>query len=272
MKINSLYKDFFKFLNKIPYSSSKWNVYLNLYYVPNKEFLDTYFSHFPLLNFSNLKERVEAIRISDYSFIKDLISFLSPERIIKEAYKKCKNIAPPPKEPDVYLFIGFFSPDAFVMDFKEKPIICFGLERFKDFKLLKLLFAHEYAHYLMNLTKKKIAEEEINELLISEGIGTYFSSIAFPEYKISDHFLFTKDIFNWCQANEDYLREIYCSGKYSSKELMSFYRIGNVELNLPPRVGKYLGYQAVKNYLAKNKDKKIKTLLCDHNLVLSLEL
>jgi len=273
MKINSLYKDFFKFLDRISYFSSKWDGYLKLYYLPNKEFLDTYFSHFTLLNFSNLKDRVESIRTSDYSLIKNLISINPPEKIIKDAYEKCKNIVPAPKTPQVYLFIGFFSPDAFVMEFKEKPVICFGLERFKDFKLLKLLFAHEYSHYLLNLGKRRVLRiERIKELLISEGIGTYFSSIVFPEYRIFDHFFFTKDLFNWCQENENYLRNIFCSGKYSSEELVNFYKIGNYELNLPPRAGKYLGYRAVKKYLEKNREKNIKILLSNPDLAFSIEL
>lgn len=138
---------------------------------------------------------------------------------------------------------------------------------------MKLLFAHEYSHYLLNLKRKKLSQQEkIKELLISEGIATYFSSIVFPEYRIFDHFFFTKDLFNWCQENENHLKNIFCSGKYSSEELIDFYKIGNYELNLPPRVGKYLGYKAIKKYLEKNREKSIKTLLHDPDSAFSIEL
>lgn len=273
MKIFSLYRDFFKFLKSLSSSSDKWSVYSTCYYKPHQEFLDNYFSHFPLVDSVSLKQRVERARASDYSWLRSLMSSAAPEKIIEDAYERCINIVPPKEEPEVYLFIGFFSPDGFVMDFRGKPAICFGLERFKDFRLLKILFAHEYAHFLLNLSDGEVPTEmELKWLLISEGIGTYFSKLAIPGYKLSDHFLFNRDRLNWCQANETRIREIYCSGRFSNQELIDFYFKGNLELNLPPRAGKYLGFLAVKKYLAQNKEKGMASLLSDKDLALSLEL
>lgn len=273
MNVHSLYKDFFQFLSRITSQSDKWALYNTHYYQLHQDFLDEYFSHFPLIDFSNLKERVEAIRPSDYSQQRSLVSVCPPEPIIKEAYEKCKNIVPPEKKPAVYLFIGFFSPDGFVIDFKGKPIICFGLERFKDFNLLKILFAHEYTHYLLNLSRGEVPEDKKYKwLLLSEGMGTYFSQLAFPKYKLPDHFLFRRDRLNWCQKNELYLREIYCSVKYSSRQLIDFYKNGNDELDLPPNTGKYLGFLAVKKYLDQHKYKDISSLLDDKKKILSLDL
>jgi hypothetical protein len=273
MKIFSLYRNFFRFLEKISSPSEQWQIYSAHYFQPHREFLEKYFSHFPLMNFSNLKQRVEAIKASDYSWLEHLIAVCSPEKIIKEAYKKCLRIVSPKEEPEVYLFIGFFSPDAFVMNFRGKPVICFGLERFKDFRLLRILFAHEYAHFLLNLSSGEVPEEKkLKWLLVSEGVGTYFSYLAFPNHKLSDHCLFSRDALNWCQANESSLREIYCSGRFSLQELFDFYAKGNSELNLPPRAAKYLGFQAVKRYLAQDSQKNIRTLLSDKNSALSLEL
>lgn len=273
MKVHSLYKDFFQFLSRITSQSDKWALYNAHYYQLHQDFLDRYFSHFPLIDFSNLKERVEAIRPSDYAQQISLISVCPPEPIIKEAYEKCKNIAPPEKEPSVYLLIGFFSPDGFVIDFKGKPIICFGLERFKNFNLLKMLFAHEYTHYLLNLSRGEVAEDKKYKwLLFSEGMGTYFSQLAFPEYKLPDHFLFRRDRLNWCQKNETYLREIYCSVKHSSQQLIDFYKNGNIELNLPSYAGKYLGFLAIKEYLEKHKNKEISSLLKDKKKIMSLKI
>ena len=273
MRIFSLYQDFFVFLEKITSDSSKWKIYLTHYFRPHKKFLESYFSHFPLINVSNLKQRVEKIKASDYSQLKNLISVCPPEKIINEAYEKCRSVFSSSKALEVYLFIGFFSPDAFVMNFRAKPVICFGLERFRDFRLLRILFSHEYAHFLLNLRRGEIPEDKkLKWLLISEGIATYFSSLAFPEYKIPDHFLLRRDTLNWCQANEDYLRDIYCSERYSSEELIDFFRKGNQELNIPPRAGKYLGFLAVRRYLDQNEEKNIASLFSDKNLALSLEL
>lgn len=273
MNVHSLYKDFFRFLSRITSQSDKWALYNAHYYQLHQDFLDRYFSHFPLIDFSNLKERVEAIRPSDYSQQRSLISVCPPEPIIKEACKRCTGIVPSNEKPAVYLFIGFFSPDGFVMDFEGKPIICFGLERFKDFNWLKILFAHEYAHYLLNLSRGEVPEDEkFKWLLLSEGIGTYFSRLAFPEYKLSDHFFFRRARLNWCQENEPYLREIYCSGKYTCLQLIDFYKNGNAELDLPPRAGKYLGFLAVKNYLGQHKNKDMSSLVHDKITILSLNL
>lgn len=41
------------------------------------------------------------------------------------------------------------------MNFRNKPAIFFDLERFKDFRLLRILFAQEYAHFLLNLNSEK---------------------------------------------------------------------------------------------------------------------
>lgn len=72
------------------------------------------------------------------------------------------------------MFVGFFSPDGFVMNYNKKPVICFGLERFKDFELLKNLFVHEYAHFLLNREGEEIpAEKKFQWLIISEGMAVY---------------------------------------------------------------------------------------------------
>jgi len=226
-----------------------------------------------LINFTNLKERVEAIKPSDYSVLTSLTSSCPPEKIVEDAYEGCVRIVPPKEEPSVYLIIGFFSPDGFVMEFRGKPVICFGLERFKDFRLFKILFAHEYAHYLLNLSRGEVPEKQkFKWLLLSEGIGTYFSLLAFPAYKLSDHFLFRRDRLNWCQENESHIRKIYCSEKYSSQKLIAFYKKGDPAQNLPARVGKYLGYIAVKKHFAQKTATDIGSLIYDKKTILSLKL
>lgn len=273
MKVFSLYRDFFKFLEKITSHKEKWNIYFSCYYQPHEDFFENYFSGFPLINIENIKQRVEAIKTSDYSRLKNLISVCNPEEIIKEAYEKCVKVVLSKEEPEVYLLIGFFSPDGFVMSYRGKPVICFGLERFKDFSLLRILFAHEYAHFLLNLSRGVVPEaKQLKWLLISEGLATHFSSLVFPDYKLSDHFFFRRDRLNWCQENESFLRGVYRSGKFSSKDLMEFYDKGNPDLNIPPRAAKYLGFKAVRRYLTQSKERNISLLLSDKKQALSLEL
>jgi hypothetical protein len=250
-----------------------WKAYQFMYYQPHLEFLRTYFTLFPLLDTSSLRERVEAIKMSDYSILRHLISVCPPERLVNEAYEKCSKILPPEEEPDVYLFIGFFSPDGFVMDYKKKPVICFGLERFKDFRLLKILFVHEYAHFLLNQGGEKIPEHKrFQWLIISEGVAVNLSLQTFPNRKLSDHLLFTNDKLNWCQKNESNMREKYFSRKLTSHELIDLYIQGDPNLDIPPRVGRYLGFQAVQKYVDHKAISGIKDLLSDRKKTLGLEL
>jgi hypothetical protein len=269
--IFSLFWDFFELLDQKSFPVEKWKTYRSLYYHPHREFLRTYFTHFPLLNTQSLRQRVEAIKISDYSTLRHLVSTCPPEKLIKEAYIKCINIKPPEEEPDVYLFIGFFSPDGFVMNYKKKPVICFGLERFKDFELLKILFAHEYAHFLLSQGKEEIPEEKrFQWLIISEGVAAYLSQRAFPNRKLSDHLLFTNDKLNWCQENESYIREKYFSGKLTPQELINLYTLGDSNLGILPRAGRYLGFQALKRYVHLRTEGGIQELLSDRNKALDM--
>jgi hypothetical protein len=273
LKIFSLYRDFFKFLDQKSFPAEKWKTYHFMYYQPHQEFLGTYFTHFPLLDTSSLRQRVEAIKMSDYSLLRHLISICPPERMVNEAYVRCKEIMPPEEEPDVYLFIGFFSPDGFVMNYKKKPVICFGLERFKDFELFKILFVHEYAHFLLNQEREEIPEEKgFQWLTISEGVAVYLSLQAFPDRKLSDHLLFTNDKLNWCQENESYMREKYFSGKLTSQELIDLYIQGDSKLDIPPRVGRYLGFRAVQKYVDHKATSGIKDLLSGRKKTMALEL
>ncbi len=271
MRIFSFYRDFFVFLERDFPPSKLWKAYSMIYVHPHQDFFETYFSHFPALDSLALKKRVERIRLSDYSWLRSLITQCPPEKIIEEAYERCYHLAPPPEEPDVYLIVGFFSPEGFVMNLRGRYVICFGLERFRDFRLLRILFAHEYGHFLLNLGRGEVPEEkELKWLLVSEGICTYFSYLVFPEQKISDHFLFPRDRLNWCQENEGYLRKLYNSGEYSNQELRNFYQWGDPGLDIPPRAGKYLGFRAVEKYVDQNKRKEITDLLIDKDIALSL--
>jgi hypothetical protein len=273
LKIFSLYRDFFEFLDQRSFPAEKWETYQFMYYQPHQEFLGTYFMHFPLLDTSSLRQRVEAIKKSDYSILRHLISVCPPEKMVNEAYMKCCKIMPPEEEPDIYLFIGFFSPDGFVMNYKKKPVICFGLERFKNFELLKILFVHEYAHYLLNQEREEIPKEKrFHWLIISEGMAVYLSHLAFPDRKLSDHLLFTNDKLNWCQRNESYMREKYLSRELTSQELIDLYIQGNDGFDIPPRVGRYLGFQAVQKYVDHDAKSGIKDLLSDRKKTLTLEL
>ncbi len=277
LRIFSLYRDFFGFLDKIPADpkprAKKWPLYLSAYYRPNRAFLDVYYSQSLLSDKTVLKGRVESVKLQDYAWLVDLCRQTPPEPIIAEAYEKCARLVPPPQRPEVHLLIGFFSPEGFVMHFRGRPVICYGLERFRDFRLLHVFFAHEYVHYLLNLGRANIPEQHSARwLLVTEGLATVFPTLVFPELELADSFLFRPGELSWCRDNEPFLRDVFCRGHYADRDLIGFYYRGNTQLGLPPRAGKYLGYQAVKNHLASHPEASLSSLLLDKRAVLSIDL
>lgn len=273
IKIFPLYKDFFHFIDKIPSCRDKWETYLSCYYHIHEDFFDAYFAMFPLLDLANLKERVEAAKVSDYSWLRHLVAVCNPEERVTEAFIKCVKLIPPKEEPDIYLFVGFFSPDGFVMNIGEKHVICFGLERFKDFRLLRILFAHEYIHYLLRLIHKEaLADTGFKGFLFSEGLATYFSSLVFPEYGLYDHLLLSRDTLNWCQVNKARIGEAYFGENYSPEESFVLYKMGNIDLGIPPRAGKYLAFLTAKSVVEKRYENRLELLLSDREAALSLGL
>jgi hypothetical protein len=273
MKIFSLYKDFFNFIDRIPSCSNKWETYLSHYCSVHKDFFDAYFAMFPLLDSENLQQRVEATKESDYSWLRHLVTVCKPEEIVAETYERCVELIAPQEEPDIYLFVGFFSPDGFVMNIGEKPVMCFGLERFKDFLLLRILFAHEYIHYLLRLNAGEVSEaKRFKWLLISEGLATYFSSLVFPEYDLVDHLLLSRDVLNWCQVNEALIKHAYFAESHSFEELVELYKKGNIDLGIPPRVGKFLAFLSVKSVVERRYNNRLELLISDREAALSLDL
>ena len=270
MKVYSLYKDFFSFLDKTMPYRPKWPTYFKIYYQPHQDFLESYFSSFPSLDLESLRERVERIKKGDYSRLRNLVAVSPPEAIIDQAHLRCRDVLAPNEEPEAYLFIGFFSPDGFVITLQGKPVICFGLERFKDLTLMRILFAHEYAHFLMRLSWETAeAEADWKLKLMAEGLATMFSLLSFPDQSLASHFLIRRDVLNWCQANESLLREIYIGTRFGTPELQEMFIIGKPELSIPARAGKYLAFRAIEKYLGQEGG-RIQDLLEDKNLLLSL--
>lgn len=277
VKIFSLYRQFFDFLEKIPprpaRKKKKWPLYAEYYYRPHREFLDAYFSHSPLADRAVLEGRVEGIKAADYAALKSLCDATPPAAIIEESYEKCRVFVSPPRQLDAYLIVGFFSPEGFVMDFRGRPVLGFGLERFRDFRLLPVIFAHEYVHFLLRLMNPEVpTSRRVQWLIISEGLATVFPAHVFPGRPTADYFLFRRDRLNWCQANETRLRDIYCSGRYSSRELLDLYERGNPDLDLPPRAAKYLGVRAVERFLAQNPGATLRRLLVEKGLARSIKI
>jgi len=252
LKIIPLYKRFFRFLGHWRKGRPAWPVYWRHYCFPYWRFFAAYFSLFPLLDRQALKERVGAIRPQHYWRLRLLLRNNAAEKILRAVHERCFLQAYPEDFSPiiVYLIIGFFSPEAFLLALGGEKVIVFGLERFRDLSSLDLLYAHEYAHLLLG--RKKIAipqEKKAAWYLISEGLASWFSSQVLPERPLTDHLFLRRDRFNWCLENEDFLKDIFRSSAQDLEKIIRYEQQGEMSLGLPPRALHFLGYRVVENYI-----------------------
>lgn len=250
LEIVPLYKKFFRFLEVIKKRGKPWPAYWRFYYFPYRQFFDAYFSFFPLLDREALKERVEAIRPQHYYRLRMLLRQNAVEKILRAVHPRCLRLASPEnlKQVKVYLIIGFFSPEAFLLSLKKEKVIVFGLERFRDLSSLDLLYAHEYAHWL--LQEKKIVIPKGKRAiwyLVSEGLACWFSSQVLPERPLTEHLFLRRDRLNWCLENESLLKEIFRAHGHDLERIMNLEQQGDPSLGLPPRSLHFLAYQFIEN-------------------------
>lgn len=273
MAFYPLYEDFLKFLRALGQGDA-WESYRKYYFEPHREFLLGYWRTFPWMDLSQLRDRVRRIRRGDYSLLEELLASTDLEQLGREVLDRCMEVLPAPREPDVYFMVGFFSPEGFVMEFKGKPVIGFGLERFKSFRLLPIIFAHEYCHYLRRLLNRGLSKDEtegkdetLGEVLLAEGLSAIFSRLAFPEQDLNEHLFLSRARLNWCQQNEERLRELVEAELESSSLVTALFSSGCHQLGLPPRTGYYLGYRFVEDYLLKRSREDLKSIIQARSIV-----
>ncbi|UCE19363.1 MAG: hypothetical protein JSV84_03185 [Gemmatimonadota bacterium] len=261
---HSIYKDFLRFLDALE-TEGAWEAYTKYYYDPHKEFLDSYWRTFRWMDLHQIQQRVTKVKKQDYSTLVRLLSEIDLENTVKNVLAKCTNVLEIQEEPAVYFMVGFFSADGFVLEHKGKPVIGFGLERFKSWRLLPLLFAHEYAHFLRHVLRSDepyICDgvDGVSRSLLSEGISMVFSEVVFPEYALNDHLFLSRERLLWCQENDEYLRDLVGQALKGEWDV-ALVRNGDAKIGVPPRVGNYIGYNFVKRFLEKQGVSRIHSLL-----------
>lgn len=262
----SIYRDFLEFLKKLSGDGDPWELYTKCYLNPHRDFLLSYWESFPLMGLDQVRQRVERIKRSDYANLQSLLLRENPEAIVGGALRRCEAVFPAPEEPDTYLIVGFFSSEGFVIQYKGKPVVGMGLERFKDFRSLGLIFAHEYCHYLRSLTGKRkdsLEKRNLGETLLSEGLSVLFSQLVFPERTLPEHLLISRARLNWCITNEEWLKSLVRSELDSRKQVSVLFNAGSEELDIPPRVGHYIGYSLLKEHQVKTGETLAELLKLD---------
>lgn len=267
MTFHLLHKDFLRFLHSLDHEEA-WKSYRKYYFDPHRKFLLNYWRTFRWMDMDQLKERVYRIKRGDYSTLEDLLATTDLRSLGEEALVRCMGLLPAPQEPDVYFMVGFFSADGFVIEFRGKPVIGFGLERFKSFRPLPIIFAHEYCHYLRSLSHKDLFKADgrperktLGEVLLAEGLSGVFSQLVFPKRHLSEHLFLPPERLYWCQKSEVRLRELIKSELQSPRLVPALFGPDHHKVGIPPRAGYYLGYRLTKDRLFKYGRESLNNLI-----------
>jgi hypothetical protein len=245
MKAHCLYRDFFIFLRMMELEKSPWTAFRRYYYGRHRDFLTSLWHGYQGFTELNIRERAEAIRKGDYADLEEALKLYDIEEETRNAILHCKRIYFDPDQCHVFLYIGFFSPDAFVFKYGQDFVIAVGLERFHDFRNYPVLLAHEYFHYVQDrLTGRQ--PSDLAESLVSEGLSVCFSMLAYPSRKEHVYFFLTE---NNCRYLDGHYSDILKNLKSTDGREKLF---GPMPGPYPGRAGYFVGYRIVSDYLGED--------------------
>jgi len=265
MAVFPLYRDFFRFLEGIETGQDPWEVYRDTYVRPHAAFFKSYWTaYLPHVDVKTLQDRVRRVRRGHYAILEHLVSGNDLERKATGTIESCHRRLPLDPRPDVYLMVGFFSADGFMVILQGRPVIGIGLERYRDLRLLDIILAHEYCHCARQRALgngRLSAPERSVEKLFTEGLCVHFSRQVFPRRPLCDHLLMSRQRLNWCQENENRLLDLIRDRLSSPRWIPALFGPGGFIDGIPPRAGMYLGYRLVERALAEKGGRSFEDLL-----------
>jgi hypothetical protein len=185
MPIHRLYQDFFEFLDAST-ERDPWDAYRDHYLEKHRTFLESYWRNFPKMDEGVLRDRVRTVKKGDYA---PLLEFERGGgfKDVRTHLDRCNEVIPSTQDPDVYLYVGFFSTEGAVVDVEGKPVITIGLERFRSFEILPVVLAHEYGHWIARISGNTPRDAAESRLI--EGACVLLSMEAFPGFEEHHYFL-----------------------------------------------------------------------------------
>lgn len=202
MPLMSIYKDFLKFLDVSASDGSLWANYERLYFAPHKQFLSSYWKSCIGFELEELRERVQSIELRHYSHLLSLLRSYDLEGMCLSTLEKCSRLLRWADEPTVYLMVGFFSPDGFVIPVGGRPVVGIGLERYRSFRNLPIILAHESCHYMQHIQSYQSDGCTVGEAMLREGICVAFSKMVVPDRPLTEYLGMSRGRLNWMRANE----------------------------------------------------------------------
>ncbi len=249
MSIQPLYRDFFRFLERLSAGNDPWASYQEVYLEPHLDFFRSYWQIFPHMGPEQVAGRVRRVRRDDYGLLESLIASQDPTELAGEALRRCQSVLPLSPEPAAYLFVGFFSPDGMTIDVNGAPVIAFALERFRDFRDLPLLVAHEYGHCLRGTGPFPGSNgQSLAAKVMREGLAVLFTELVYPEIPLARRLFLTPERWHWCRENRGTLLELARSHLSSADPVPVFFGPGDPEAGIPPRVGYYVAREMLRDH------------------------
>jgi hypothetical protein len=252
MAVKTLYLDFFKFLDRMP-GGDPWTLYRDLYLQPHQKFLQAYWEEYEHFDGDQISRRVKEIRKEDYGQLRAMVQAQNPAVLAGEALQRCQGIFPMQPAPEVYLFVGFFSADGAALSVDGTPAIALGLERFRDFKDIPLLVAHEYCHCAQRRLLRDLQPADpplLSRKIMGEGISVLFTQLVYPEIPLHRHLFLTPERLHWCRENEETLLDLAAADLGTEKLIPVLFGAGDPDAGLPPRVGYFIARQMLGHCLS----------------------
>ena len=268
MAVNHLERDFFAFIDEVEKRRAcspaegvdLWRVFQSRYYRRHRAFLSAVWFKCQGYTRTNIRERVRAIKLGDYAGLREALAAYDVDGCTRTVLERCALHSGDFSPCEIYLFVGFFSPDAFVVRHEGSPVICVGLERFRSFRTYPVLLAHEFCHLAMMRklggTGKGGVEadgmpspsepERVSGRLVREGIAAFFSGRVWPDEPPHVHLFIDERRFRE-------LSRLYPSTGDLRREIVSRVSAGRDIFHghgedCHPRLGYYLGYRLVGDF------------------------
>lgn len=273
MPLMPIYKDFLRFLDATASGESLWENYERLYFAPHEQFLSSYWRNcMGFAGLDELRERVRSVKPHHYSHLLSLLESHDLEGACLSTLQKCSQILQWEDEPLVYLMVGFFSPDGFVISMGGRRVIGIGLERYKSFRNLPIILAHECCHYMQQEKSYQSDRPTLCEAMLREGICIVFSRMVVPDRPLNEHLGISRGRLNWMRANERLIwQAIKPNLRLTKRDAIQQYIYGIPQLpadvsNTTPEVksqksGLYIGFRMAEEFLNSQPGCNMKILL-----------
>ncbi len=259
MKIYHLYRDFFRFLKSLEVEKNVWKSFREYYFDKYRDFLSVVWFKYQNYSLKIIRDRVLSIKIGDYSDVEASLKLYDIESNTKLIINDCRKILYLPEVCHIYLFIGFFSPDAFVVKYRGRYVIVVGLERFHNFSKYPILLSHEYCHYVQNMISGELKENILIRRLVREGIAIYFTKLLFHSredklysFKPWDYVFMDKQTYNYLNERfETYIDELIEQNFNIDEDIFH-----GVTFRFYPKAGYFIAFKIIERVVSgyfKNK-------------------